>query len=74
MPSLKAASVASAIEANRYASRTLVFDQMSAFMSDLMKNVLRILRVKSEIASTGYHALTPTAECYVQTVEDGWKP
>jgi hypothetical protein len=77
LPSLKAAALTGVIESNliaRFACKTLVYDQQSGFMSDLMQSVLKLLRVRSSIAVAGFHAKTSVAERYVRTVERCIKP
>jgi hypothetical protein len=77
LPSLKAATLTAAIESNliaRFACRTLIYDQQSGFMSELMQSVLKLLRVRSSIAVAGFHAKTSIAERYVRTVESYIKP
>lgn len=77
LPSLKAATLTAAIESNliaRFACQTLVYDQQSGFMSELMQSVLKLLRVRSSIAVAGFHAKTSIAERYVRTVESYIKP
>ena len=77
LPSLKAATLTGIIESNliaRFACKTLVYDQQSGFMSELMQSVLKLLRVKSSIAVAAFHATTSIAERYVRTVERYIKP
>ena len=77
LPSLKAMALTTAIETNliaRFACKTLVYDQQSGFMSDLMQSVLKLLRVRSSVAIAGFHAKTAIAERYVRTVETYIKP
>lgn len=72
VPSLKAKTVADALLVNiiaRYGCKTLVYDQQSAFMSDLFASTMKLLRIHSEIAVAGYHAKTAICERYIRTVE-----
>jgi hypothetical protein len=58
----------------RFACKTLIYDQQSGFMSDLMQSVLKLLRVRSSMAVARFHAKTFIAERYVRTVETYIKP
>ena len=72
LPSLKARTLADAVLSNlvaRYRCTTLIYDQQSAFMSDLMQEALKLLRVNSDIAVAGFHAKTAICERYIRTVE-----
>jgi hypothetical protein len=72
VPSLKAKTVADALLVNliaRYGCKLLVYDQQSAFMSELFASTLKLLRIDNEIAVAGYHAKTAIAERYIRSVE-----
>ena len=72
LPNLKAKTLADAVLHNlvaRYRCTTLVYDQQSAFMSELMQAALKLLRITSDIAVAGFHAKTAICERYIRTVE-----
>lgn len=73
LPNLKAKTVTDILLEqliSRYHCKTLVFDQQSSFVSDLMMSVLKLLRVKASIAVAGYHAKTSLTERTVRTVKN----
>jgi Integrase zinc binding domain len=77
LPNLKAKTLADVIIEQlvaRYRCSTLVFDQQSGLMSQLMSKVLELLRIKANIAVAGYHTKTGLAERTVRTVENCLKP
>ena len=72
VPSLKAKTLADALLVHliaRFHCKTLIYDQQSGFMSTLMQEVLKLLRINSEIAVAGFHARTSICERYIRTVE-----
>jgi hypothetical protein len=76
LPSLKATAVANAILSNiiaRFGCKTLGYDQASAFMSSIMQEVLKLLRVHSTVAVAGYHSATALAERWIRTVQHSMK-
>jgi hypothetical protein len=76
LPSLKATAVANAILSNiiaRFGCKTLVYDQASAFMSSIMQEMLKLLRVHSTVAIAGYHSATALAERWIRTVQHSLK-
>jgi hypothetical protein len=68
LPNLKAATLTSAIDTSLLGLdvETLVCDQQSAFISELIRKLLQVL---SLIAMAGFHTATATAERYVHTAE-----
>lgn len=77
LPNLKAKTLADVLVEQlvaRYRCSTLVFDQQSGLMSQLIASVLKLLRVKANIAVAGYHTKTGLAERTVRTVENCLKP
>ena len=72
LPNLKAPTVSDALLTNiiaRFGCETLVYDQASGFVSNLMQAVLKLLRIHSKIAIAGYHSATSQTERWIRTVQ-----
>ena len=77
LKNLKAKTVADELLENliaRYRVKTLIFDQQSSLVGQLMTSVLKLLRVKTSIAIAGFHTKTALAERACRTVEKCLKP